>query len=154
MQLWKYSLSRLIRNLVSYAAFYCSGHIGAYGTTGTVEKKSNDVPMTKINNGNSYFGPDGKSIYASVSMKDKNNTSAPGGGVDNPKFVADSDGAYEPVVSITPKQSPAPKKKVNNYYESEVDGFVVYDQSSLLGVSPNTASYGTSSDSFSVLTRV
>ena len=112
--------------------------------------------MKDMNNGNNvdhYFGPDGKSVYASVSLKDKNKNNAPGG-VDNPKFVADSDGAYEPVVSITPKQSPAPKKKVINYYESEVDGFVVYDQSSLLAVSPNTASYGTSTDSFSVLTRV
>ena len=92
-----------------------------------------------------YKGPDG-SVYASIKKEKAGDAN---GAIDNANFVADSDGAYEPVANDTPK------KKVKDFeYNSGLDGYVVYDYSALLSVSAESSSFNERLDSFSVISRV
>ena len=91
-----------------------------------------------------YIAPDG-SVYASVKGKSEDAN----GAIDNKNFVADSDGAYEPV------NDEAKKKKVKDFeYDSGLDGYVVYDYSTLLSVSAQSNAFDERLDSFCVISRV
>ncbi|XP_065055871.1 hemicentin-2-like isoform X2 [Rhopilema esculentum] len=98
------------RRSASTAEYSSNGYRG--------DTAKSDIPLTGVNgDGKSHYrAPDG-SLYASVSKKTKSDQID--GAVDNPKFVADSDGAYDPVVpnnNATPKQSPAANKKAEGTY--------------------------------------
>ena len=94
---------------------------------------------------NHYRAPDG-SVYASIKGKSGNDMN---GAIDNANFVADSDGAYD-----TAKDEPQKKKVKDFVYDSGLDGYVVYDYSTLLSVSAPSNSFDERSDSFCVISRV
>ena len=105
--------------------------------------KSANVELEHLDEAH-YRAPDG-SVYASVKGKSENAN----GAIDNKNFVADSDGAYEPV------NEEAKKKKVKDFeYDSGLDGYVVYDYSTLLSVSAQSNTLDERLDSFCVISRV
>ena len=108
------------------------------------KSQSANVEMGDLGTTHHYKAPDG-SVYASVKGKSEDAN----GAIDNKNFVADSDGAYEPV------NDEAKKKKVKDFeYDSGLDGYVVYDYSTLLSVSAQSNAFDERLDSFCVISRV
>ena len=133
----------------SYYFFVCSSHklnkyrLYRYTNQGadTEKTKSATIEMTDVDH---YKALDG-SVYASVKGKSGNVN----GAIDNANFVADSYGAYDPV------NGEPEKKKVKDFeYDSELEGYVVYDSSTLLSVSAPSTSFDERLDSFCVISRV
>lgn len=124
--------------------FYRYSHPGAYGHSD--KSKSASIKMDDFKDGANQTGPD-DAVYANV--KKSNAANDANGAIDNANFVADSDGTYDPVDN---KQQP---KKVKDFeYSSGLDGYIVYDYSSLLSVSAQSSPLDERLDSFSVISRV
>ncbi len=150
--------------MISYSFF--SGVPAAYGDD-TDKNKNSGIVMKDLNGDqvDHSVGPRGD-LYAKVSKRGKSpntkidNPAIAYGAVDNENFVAESDGAYEPVdvkpaKEESPKASPANTKKVIEYNATEEDDFLIYDASSTFDNSSSSDSCMTNdSESFTIISRV